>query len=315
MQLIRGLHNINAEHRGCVATIGTFDGVHLGHKAVLNQLAEHAKRLNLPAVVITFEPTPQEFFTPETAPARLSRLREKLETFQQSQVDYVLCLRFDDGLASLDADEFVGRVLVNGLQIRYLVVGDDFRFGRERKGDFDQLIAAGKMHDFPVENTATLYHDEQRVSSTRVRQALQEGDMTLASDLLGRPYTISGRVKLGQQRGRSIGFPTANIALHRNRMPLQGVFAVAVHGLEDWSLPGVANLGTRPTVDGVESILEAHIFDFDREIYGQHIQVEFVTKIREEKKFESFDALKQQIQMDALAARDHFSRLIDSKLV
>ncbi|MEE9492068.1 MAG: bifunctional riboflavin kinase/FAD synthetase [Gammaproteobacteria bacterium] len=315
MHLIRGLHNIRPQHRGCAATIGTFDGVHLGHRAVLDQLAGHAHRLQLPSVVITFEPTPQEYFAAEVAPARLSRLREKLLAFTREDVDAILCLPFTQKLARLEADAFVQSVLVEGLDIRHLVVGDDFRYGRQRKGGFDELLEAGQRHGFSVENTHTHVYDGERVSSTRVRQALKSGDLELATALLGRPYEICGRVARGEQRGRTIGFPTANIALHRNSTPLSGVFAVQVYDLEDWPLPGVANLGTRPTVDGVEPVLEVHLFDFDRDIYDQYCRVEFVRHLRDEKKFASFDALKQQIQLDALAARDLFSAAIDQKRV
>jgi riboflavin kinase/FMN adenylyltransferase len=315
MQLIRGIHNLRDSHQGCVATIGNFDGVHCGHRAVLKQLQAHAERLKLPVTVITFEPTPQEFFTPDRAPARLCRLREKLAAFKRLNVDQVLCLRFDAKLAEQVPELFIEQILIEGLNIRYLVVGDDFQFGKQRSGDFAMLEAAGRHHGFPVENTLTYLDDGERVSSTRIRDALEKGDLDTAQRLLGRPYSIQGRVARGDQRGRTIGFPTANIRLHRQRTPLSGVFAVTVDGLDKHSLPAVANLGSRPTVGGTELVLEVHIFDFNKDIYDAHVEVNFDTKLREEKKFESFEALKEQIQLDALAARDCFSSQMQSRRV
>ena len=315
MQLIRGIHNLRDCHRGCVATIGNFDGVHRGHRAVLEQLEAHAERLKLPVTVITFEPTPQEFFAPDRAPARLCRLREKLTAFKRLDVNQVLCLRFDAQLAEQAPELFIQKILIEGLDIRYLVVGDDFQFGKLRSGDFSMLESAGRQHGFPVENTLTYIDEGERVSSTRIREALGNGDLETAQRLLGRPYSIQGRVALGDQRGRTIGFPTANIRLHRQRTPLSGVFAVTIDGLEEHSLPAVANLGSRPTVGGTEPVLEVHIFDFDRDIYGAHVEVNFDTKLREEKKFESFDALKEQIQLDAMAARDCFSSQMHNRRV
>ncbi len=307
MELIRGLHNLKPGHRGCAATIGNFDGVHRGHLAVLDQLREQATALGLPDTVITFEPTPQEYFAPARAPARLSRLREKLGVFRDHGVERVLCLRFGPRLAALDADAFIERVLVRGLGVRYLVVGDDFRFGKGRSGDFALLARAGERHGFPVVATATFSVDGQRVSSTRVREALAAGDLGLAERLLGRPYCISGRVAPGDRRGRGIGFPTANIHLHRVASPLRGVFAVRMLGVDGRPRPGVANLGTRPTVDGTRLVLEVHLFGFDGDLYGRHVDVEFVRRLRDEKKFDSFEALKEQIQLDAEAARAVFA--------
>ncbi len=315
MQLIRGLHNLRAGHRGCVATIGNFDGVHRGHRAVLEQLEAHAERLQLPATVITFEPTPQEFFAPERAPARLCRLREKLVAFKRLGVKQVLCLKFGKQLAEQEPELFIQQVLVEALGIRYLVVGDDFQFGKLRRGDFSMLEAAGNRQGFPVEATLTFIDEGERVSSTRIREALEQGELDTAERLLGRPYSIHGRVALGDQRGRTIGFPTANIRLHRQKTPLSGVFAVSVAGIEDHSLPAVANLGTRPTVGGTEAVLEVHLFDFNRDIYGAHVEVSFVSKLREEKKFESIEVLKKQIQLDAMAARDWFSSQLRSRRV
>ncbi len=307
MELIRGLHNLRPRHRGCAATIGNFDGVHLGHQAVLGQLSERAAELGLPMVVVTFEPQPQEFFSPATAPPRLTRLREKLEALRRYAVERVLVLRFDTRLAALSADEFIQRVLVDGLDVRYLVVGDDFRFGQGRAGDFRLLQETGAREGFQVVNMHTFAVGGERVSSTRVRTALAQGDLEAAEALLGRPYRISGRVVAGEQRGRTIGFPTANIHLHRHQSPLQGVYAVELFGLEQEPLPGVANLGRRPTVGGTRLQLEVHLFDFDREIYGRNVHVNFLRRIRDERTFESFDALRRQIDADAAQARAFFA--------
>ncbi len=307
MQLIRGLHNLRPEHRGSAVTIGNFDGLHRGHQAVLRRLRERADALGLSTTVMTFEPTAQEYFTPQQAPARLQRLRDKLMLLREFGVDRTLCLRFDRRLAELSADEFVERILLRGLGVRYLVVGDDFRYGRDRSGDFAQLQRAGRDGGFEVADTATFCHDDERISSTRVREVLAAGDFATATRLLGRPFRICGRVAPGQQRGRTIGFHTANLRLHRRLSPLKGVFAVLVHGLGARALTGVANLGTRPTVDGRDFVLEVHLFDFDQDIYGRYLDVEFCTRLRDEQKFESFDLLRQQIGRDAAAARRYFN--------
>ncbi len=304
MQLIRGQHNLRASHRGCVATIGNFDGVHLGHQAVFRALRDKAAEYGLPATVILFEPQPMEFFRPEQAPARLTRLREKLIHIRACGIDRVLLLEFNGSLAELEAAAFVKRILVDGLGIRHLYVGDDFRFGRGRQGDFSLLRARGEEYGFGVESMDTVCHDDCRISSTRIRQALEVGDFATAEACLGRSYQICGRVGHGNRRGRTIGFPTLNINLHRRVSPLTGVFAVRVQGLAEGDLPGVANIGTRPTVDGEgRPLLEVHLFDFDRQVYGRQVGVSFVSRIREERRFPSFDDLKQQILKDAADAR------------
>jgi riboflavin kinase/FMN adenylyltransferase len=306
MQLVRGLHNLRPEHRGCAATIGSFDGLHLGHQAVLAQLAEQGRERGLPVTLITFEPQPREYFMPQSAPPRLTRFREKLEVLRHCQVDRVVCLRFNSDLAGLTANEFIQRILLDGLAVKYLVVGDDFRFGKQRAGNFSLLEQAGNTHGFPVAKMRTFNVGDQRVSSTRIRSALQVGDLAGAEALLGRPFWMSGRVAHGDKRGRTIGFPTANIFLHRTAVPVDGVFAVEMRGLDDTPIPGVANVGTRPTVGGTRALLEVHLFDFDRDIYGRHVQVSFLKKLRAEYKFESFQHLKEQIQRDATQARDFF---------
>ena len=307
MRLIRGLHNLHHSQLGSALTIGNFDGLHRGHQAVLRHLQQRAAEQQLATTVMTFEPTAQEYFSPGTAPARLQRLRDKLAMLQELEVNQVHCLRFNQELAELSADAFVGQILVEGLDVRYLVVGDDFRFGKDRSGDFAFLLQAGQRYGFEVVSTRTFLEGEDRVSSTRIRQALAEGDLAMAEQLLGRPYRICGRVSPGQQRGRTIGFHTANVRLHRVVAPLQGVFAVRVYGLGAGALNGVANVGTRPTVDGSYCVLEIHLFDFDSDIYGCYLDVEFCRKLREEKKFESFEALKQQIEFDVEQARTFFS--------
>jgi riboflavin kinase/FMN adenylyltransferase len=306
MEFIRGLAQLRPRHLGCVATIGNFDGVHLGHQTVLQQLAVKAKALQLPTVVIIFEPQPREFFVPDKAPARLTRLREKIMAMRHHQVDRILGLRFNSHFANLTASDFIDQILVKGLNIQHLVVGDDFCFGKQRKGNFATLYEAGKQHGFTLESQNTFILGDGRVSSTRVRQALMQGDLQNAKTLLGRPYALWGRIRYGQQMGRRIGFPTANIFLHRQISPLTGVFAVLVHGLKDKPLAGVANLGTRPTVDGHQLLLEVHLFDFDKTIYGHSVEVEFVKKLRDEQRFASFDALKQQITIDVQKAKAVF---------
>jgi riboflavin kinase/FMN adenylyltransferase len=307
MRLIRGLHNLRPDHHGSALTIGNFDGLHRGHQAVLARLRERADELGLTTTVMTFEPTAQEYFSPATAPARLQRLRDKLAVLHTLDVDQTLCLRFDRRLASMSAAEFVERILVEGLAVRYLVVGDDFRFGKDRSGDFAFLREAGRRSGFEVVNTNTFYHGDDRVSSTRIRSALAAGDFEAATHMLGRPFRICGRVGPGQQRGRTIGFHTANVRLHRLVSPLRGVFAVKVFGLGEQAVNGVANIGTRPTVAGGDFVLEVHLFDFDRDIYRRYLDVEFCKKLRDEKKFDSFELLRQQISLDAEQARRYFS--------
>jgi len=305
MQVIRGIHNLRARHRGCVATIGNFDGVHLGHQAVFRNLIGRGDAFGLPSVVITFEPQPQEYFAPDRAPARLTRLREKLQAVAATGIERVLLLEFNARLAAMEAEEFIERILVNGLGVGFLIVGDDFRFGRGRRGDFRLLCEEGAAHGFTVEDMYTIRMSDDRVSSTRVREALTDGDLDTAAGLLGRPYRICGRVAHGDKRGRTIGFPTANLDLHRRLSPVRGVFAVRVHGLDGQPLPGVANIGTRPTVTGdPRYLLEVHLFDFAREVYGEHVEVEFIHKLRDEKKFDSFEELRRQIVQDAWQARN-----------
>lgn len=315
MEVIRGLHNLRPGHRGCVATLGNFDGVHLGHQAVIGQLAEKAQELKLPTLVMIFEPQPLEYFRPAQTPARLTRLREKLMALRRYSVDRVLIVRFDQTFAAMTAEYFIERVLVEKLGIRYLVVGDDFRFGRERRGNFDMLMAAGQRHGFPVVNLHTYAIDGERVSSTRIREHLAAGDLAAAEHLLGRPYRMSGRVAHGDKIGRRLGIPTANIHLHRHETPVRGIFVVELFGIDGEPWPGVASIGTRPTVNGTRVLLEVHLLDFDRNLYGAHVHVNFLHKLREEKRFDSIDDMVRRIHEDIAQAREFFRRRDDGATV
>ncbi len=308
-KIIRGFHNLPSSPTGCVATIGNFDGMHLGHQAVLSQLAMKGDILGLPAVAITFEPQANEFFVPSKAPARLSRFREKVEALRSYSIQQMCVLRFNKKLAQMTADNFIKQLLVEGLQVRYLVVGDDFRFGKDRQGDFALLQEAGKKYDFQVVNMHTFTIEQRRVSSTRIREALQRGSLDEVEKLLGHPYRMSGRVAHGDKRGRQLGFPTANIHLHRCKIPLSGVYAVQLFGVEGEPISGVANIGVRPTVAGDKrALLEVHLFDFNRDIYGEYVQVYFLSKIRDEQRFDSLDKLQAQITDDCQAAKAYFAR-------
>ncbi|KFC07749.1 riboflavin kinase/FMN adenylyltransferase [Trabulsiella guamensis ATCC 49490] len=287
-------------------TIGNFDGVHRGHQALLQRLREEGRERGVPVVVMIFEPQPLELFSAEKAPARLTRLREKLRYLAESGVDYVLCVRFDRRFAALTAQTFISDLLVKRLGVQYLAVGDDFRFGAGRQGDFLLLQKAGAEFGFSVTSTQTFCEAGVRISSTAVRQALAEDDLQQAEKLLGHPFIISGRVVHGDELGRTIGFPTANLPLRRQVSPVKGVYAVQVAGLGNTLLPGVANIGTRPTVSGVRQQLEVHLLDVAMDLYGRHIDVILRKKIRNEQRFASLDELKAQIARDELTARDFF---------
>ncbi|HHM06139.1 MAG TPA: bifunctional riboflavin kinase/FAD synthetase [Gammaproteobacteria bacterium] len=309
MKIIRGLHNLPTAPKGTVVTIGNFDGVHLGHQAILGQLAERAAELGLPTVVVTFEPHPLEFFRPGLAPPRLTRFREKMHALTRYSVDRVVVLSFNTRLAAMPAVDFIEQVLIAGLNVRYLVVGDDFRFGHRRAGDFDMLKRTGVARGFQVAAMHSFCIDGERVSSTRIRAALGQDDLATAEKLLGRPYRMCGRVAHGDRRGRQLGFPTANIHLHRVSAPVQGVYAVEVFGLDPEPLAGVANVGNRPTVGGMRSQLEVHLLDFDQDIYGRYVHVDFLHKIRPEQRFAGVGELTAQIQRDVATARDfHMTR-------
>jgi len=308
MELIRGLHNLRPRHRGCVVTVGAFDGVHRGHQAVLRSLIEKGRELQLPTTAILFEPLPREFFAPLQSPPRLMSFREKVIALRDFGIDRVLRIRFNRELSEMSADDFVQRVFIDGLGVRFSVVGDDMHFGRHRKGDFELLRKIGARHGFEVVSTCSVMQGDERISSTRIRAALEAADFAEAEKLLGHPYSISGRVMVGQQLGRTIGVPTANLHLHRLRAPLAGVYAVEVIGAAAKTLFGVANVGTRPTIgDLTKAILEAHIFNFSENLYHRHLKVIFRKKLRDEQKFASLDVLKQQIACDMQAGRKYFS--------
>jgi riboflavin kinase/FMN adenylyltransferase len=303
VQFIRGLHNLKSIQQGCIATIGNFDGLHRGHQYVLKQLVTQAQHQQLPTVVIIFEPTPQEYFLEDKAPARLSRLREKLAFLAMHSIDYVVCLRFNAALANLTAEAFITQILVEKLQIRWLIIGDDFRFGYGRQGDFSLLERYGKQFNFQVVKMESKLDGPVRISSTLIREALSQGDFSQVKNWLGRPFQLSGQVIHGDKRGRQLGFPTANIALQRRNLPISGVYAVKVHGLAEKPLPAVANIGYRPTIGGKRALLEVHLFNFNHDIYGLQLDVEFLYKLRGEQRFNSLDELKAQIERDVEAAK------------
>ncbi len=309
MRLLRGLHNIPADFRGCAATIGNFDGLHLGHQGILRALKDVAAAQGVPTLVMLFEPQPKEFFAPQAAPARLANLREKLQDLASHHVDYVLCLPFNQALRSMPAQAFIEQILLQALRVKHLIVGDDFRFGCDRSGDYRALAAAGHQHGFQVQDSPTLELDSERVSSTRVRTELSANNLSRVAHLLGRPYRMSGRVAFGRQLGRQLDTPTANVMVNRRQLPLTGVFAVQVTEEESGRrFSGVANCGIKPTVAGVpEPSLEVHLFDFSDNLYHRHLTVEFVHKLRDEQKFAGLAELQQAIAADKQAARQYFA--------
>jgi riboflavin kinase/FMN adenylyltransferase len=305
--LIRSLYNVTPEAQGGVVTIGNFDGVHLGHQALVRRVIEEARKRQVPSTVVTFEPHPFEFFEKgEHKIPRITRLREKFRALEECGIDNVLVIPFNQRLASLSASDFVRKVLHHYLHPAHIIVGDDFRFGHKRQGDFALLEAMGKELGFSVSAMPTTLIDGERVSSTRVRQALMSGDHVLAAHLLGHPYCMLGRVRPGDQLGRQLGFPTANIFLHRKLTPVRGIYTVTMHGIADHPLPGVANVGTRPTVDGTRTLLEVHLLDFNQDIYGRYVKVEFCEKLRDEVRFATLELLKEQIAKDVIVARNFF---------
>ena len=308
-EFINGLSSLAARHYGCVATIGSFDGVHRGHKALLQQVTEKARELELPSLVMVFEPQPYEYFSREEAPARLMRLREKVSALFEQGVDRVVCLKFDRALRGLSAQAFVDQVLVSALGVKYLVVGDDFRFGCDRKGDYAFLQCCGEKNGFEVSDTHTQLQSGDRISSTRIRNLLNEDKLENANELLGREYAVTGRVIYGKQLGRTLGFPTANLGLGHYRSPLQGVYAVTVEG-EDFSgkVQGVANVGVRPTISGGKKpLLEVHILDERPNLYKKWIKVAFKHKLRAEMRFNGLPELQEQIERDVTDARKWFA--------
>ncbi len=307
MQLIRGLYNLSfvADKlaKGCVLTIGNFDGIHLGHQQVLNKVQSLARSANLPSVVLVFEPSPIEFFNPDKAPVRLMNLREKLLGFQKTEIDYVLVCRFNQKFSQLTAEDFVQSILVTGLNAKHLVVGDDFCFGKNRQGNFAYLQSSGISFGFKVSDLQTFQLSQKRVSSTLVREALQQPDLQLAKKLLGSPFLFDGRVIHGKKIGRKIGFRTLNLNPKRIQMPISGVFAVTVRGIASQPWAGVANIGVRPTVNGIRPSIEVHLFNWNKDVYGKHVQIELQAFIRPEMKFDGLDELVQQIKQDVKIAQ------------
>ena len=301
MELIRGLENLHGR-KHCAVTIGTFDGVHLGHQALLRCLKGHAAKLGLPTVVLTFEPTPREYLAPNAPPARLTSLRERWRILEGMDLDALLLLRFGEGLRNLSGEAFAA-LLARDVGARAVVVGHDFRFGCNGEATAPMLVDAGKRLGFAVDVVPPVTLEGARVSSSGVREALDRSDFALAERWLGRPYSMRGRVVHGQRLGRDLGFPTANLRIERRRTPLKGIFAVRVHGVEAIPLRGVASLGTRPTVGGVQTLLEVHVFDFSADLYGREIEVEFVAKLRDEENYPTLEALVAQIHRDVAEAR------------
>lgn len=307
MELIRGLHNLRPRHHGSVVTIGNFDGVHLGHQAILAALREAGARLGLPDTVMIFEPQPQEFFQGEAAPARLMHWRDKVDALATAGVARVLCVRFDERFRALTAQQFIDRLLVQGLGCRHLVIGDDFRFGCDRSGDFALLQAAGQEQGFAVQGTPTIEVGEQRISSTRIRAALRVGDFALAERLLGRPYGVSGHVVHGDKIGRTLGVPTANVLAQRQVSPLKGIYAVTVrNAATGLTAHGACSVGKRPTVNGLDERFETYLLDFEGDIYGHRIHIDFHYKIRDELKFNSLEELKVVMRGDIAETRRFF---------
>lgn len=308
MKLIRGLYNLKRPIPASAVTIGNFDGVHRGHQLVISQLKQVSAVASLPTVVIIFEPQPIEYFAPDKAPKRLARFREKIAYLKAQQIDYLLCLHFDHKLAQQSAEDFVQQILVDSLNTKHLVIGDDFHFGKDRQGNFRFLKDNCERYGFMVDETRTLMIDGERVSSTRIRESIQQGDFEKAAELLGRPYSLSGRIAHGRKLGRELGYPTINIKMGDKTLIVKGIFAVNVKGLDNRVLEGVASIGTRPTVNGVDTILEVYILDFDRDVYGYSVEVNFLHKIRNEEKFASLEELAAHIAQDTEKAKAFFKR-------
>jgi riboflavin kinase/FMN adenylyltransferase len=307
MEIVRGVANLKSHHRGSVVTIGNFDGVHRGHQALLGQIREKSDKLGVPSMLVCFEPQPKEYFDEFSAPARLTRFREKVRLLEQYGVDIVFCMKFDDATRSMHPDDFT-ELLGDKIGVSALFVGDDFHFGQDRSGNFETLVSAGEQYGFEVSNLRTMIVGDDRVSSTRIRECLAAGEFEEAEALLGHAYSIMGKVVYGRQLGRTLDAPTANIQLHRYRAPISGVYAVEMDGL-DRRYQGVANVGVRPTLNEktVKPALEVHLFDFSGTIYGRNVEVIFRHKIRDEKKYDGLDELKAAIAGDIDAAKSFFA--------
>lgn len=304
MRIIRGLHNLPKLAQS-VVTIGNFDGVHLGHRVILDRVVAAAQDADMPSVVICFEPQPREFFNVSAAPARIFGIRDKYRMLKQAGVDYLVVLNFTERFRSLTAQQFVGQVLVSGLGVSHLFIGDDFRFGCDRSGDLAVLKQLGEHHGYSVTASSTIQQDDVRVSSTRIRQTLAQSDLATSEQLLGHKYALSGRVVYGKQLGRTIGTPTINVKYGKHASPLAGVFAVEVKLPDGRVQPGVANIGHRPTVQE-GSALEVHLLNFSQDLYGAHIECVFLKHIRDIKQFPNLAALQAQIALDVNVAKQYF---------
>jgi riboflavin kinase/FMN adenylyltransferase len=301
MRLVRHLDDLPYPEldTGSVVTIGSYDGLHLGHQKLLDRVTGFAGQHDLTSVVMSFEPTPKEFLAGSSPPARLMRFREKFESLASRGVDLFYCPRFAAPMRDIAAPDFIRRILIHGLNARYVVVGDDFQFARRREGTIEQLQQTSSVLEYSVEQVPSVIVDGVRVSSTAIREALGTGNMGHATALLGRPYRMSGKIVRGDNVGRTLGYPTANVDLRRRQSAVMGVFAVRVHGLSGGVRDAVASVGSRPTFDGTIPILEVHLFDFDEDIYGEYIHVDFIGWLREQQKFEEVDELVAQMHVDA----------------
>jgi len=309
MELVRGLNSVSKALRGCVLTVGNYDGVHLGHQQMIRALKRRSAELGAPSTVLVFEPSSKEFIDPEAAPARLTRWREKFAALSALEVDRLVTLPFNESMRRMSPDAFVDQLIVHGLGARHVVVGDDFRYGSKACGTIESLKAAGRLRGFGVDQVEPFMLDGVRVSSTAVRERLECADYAGAARLLGRPYRMVGHVAHGKELGRTLGFPTANLHLMRRKSPTGGVLAVRVHGIGAGPRNAVASLGTRPTVNGTEPLLEVHVFDFDGDLYGRLIEVEFVAKLRDEVKFDTVGSMVAQMKVDAANARELLSKV------
>ena len=305
MRLVRHIKDLpHADLRaGSVVTIGSFDGLHFGHKQLLDQVISKSRSMGVPSIVMSFEPTPKEFFSAANPPARLMRFREKFEFLAGYGIDIFYCPRFSLAMRSIRSGDFIRQILVQGMNARHIVVGDDFHFARKREGNIDELRRVQKPLDFAVDQVASIVKGGVRVSSTAIRAALADGNLPLAKSLLGRPYRMSGRIIKGRQVGKALGYATANVDLRRRQSAVLGIFAVQVSGLKEGVVSGVASVGTRPTFDLVKPLLEVHLFDFNRDIYGEYIHIDFIARIRDELKFESVEELVAEMDADAENAR------------
>ena len=305
MRLVRHLNDLPYDQlaNGSVVTIGSYDGLHLGHVQLLDRVKAASRRLGLPSIVMSFEPTPKEFFAADSPPARLMRFREKFEALQSSNIDIFYCPRFDAQMRDISADDFIRRVLIHGLAAKHIVIGDDFQFARRREGTLEHLQRASDVLELAIEQVPSVIIDDVRVSSTAIRDALWSGEMQHATALLGRPYQMSGKIVRGEKVGRSLGYPTANVDLRRRQSAVMGIFAVRVQGLNGKTLDAVASVGSRPTFGGTKPILEVHIFDFDEDIYGRYIHVDFVARLRGQEKYDRVEDLVAQMHRDADNAR------------